>query len=74
MMQIKKLTNLLKRLDLCKDADPYNRMLLNDCFDVLMDCAVEIAKVRVENNILNEVIKSVDRALENSANEDDNRV
>jgi len=48
--------NLLKRLDLIKDSDPFNKRLLNDCFDITVKLVQEIERLQYHNNNLMNVI------------------
>ena len=34
--------NLLKRLELIKDSDPFNRRLLNDCFTTIQQMSIKL--------------------------------
>ena len=34
---IQEAQNLLKRLDLVKDSDPFNKRLMNDCYDTILE-------------------------------------
>ena len=40
---------LLNRLDLVKNLDPYNKKLLNDCFNLIMDMHDEIIRLETKN-------------------------
>jgi len=40
---------LLNRLDLVKNLDPYNKKLLNDCFNLIMDMHDEIVRLETKN-------------------------
>jgi len=34
--------NLLKRLDIIKDSDPFNRRILNDCFTTIQQLNIKL--------------------------------
>lgn len=57
--------NLLKRLDLVKDSDPFNRRLLNDCFTTVQKLNEEIDRLQYHNNNLMNVIYQNQGELEN---------
>ena len=57
--------NLLKRLDLVKDSDPFNRRLLNDCFDITVKLLQEVERLQYHNNNLMNVIYQNQHELEN---------
>lgn len=57
--------NLLKRLDLVKDSDPFNKRLLNDCFDTTVKLVQEIERLQYHNNNLMNVIYQNQSELEN---------
>ena len=57
--------NLLKRLDLVKDSDPFNRRLLNDCFDTTVKLLQEVERLQYHNNNLMNVIYQNQASLEN---------
>lgn len=57
--------NLLKRLDLVKDSDPFNKRLLNDCFDTTAKLIQEIERLQYHNNNLMNVIYQNQHELEN---------
>lgn len=52
-MDSQRLIKMIQRIDICKDFDPNTRKMLNDCYDVLLDSAAEIGKLRMENDRLN---------------------
>lgn len=58
--------NLLKRLDLIKDLDPFNKRLLNDCFDSTVKLLQEIERLQYHNNNLMNVIYQNQGELEKS--------
>ena len=57
--------NLLKRLDLIKDSDPFNKRLLNDCFDTTVKLLQEVERLQYHNNNLMNVIYQNQGELEN---------
>lgn len=57
--------NLLKRLDLVKDSDPFNKRLLNDCFDITVKLLQEVERLQYHNNNLMNVIYQNQSELEN---------
>jgi hypothetical protein len=59
-----KTQNLLKRLDLIKDHDPFNKRLLNDCFNLLQEANQEIQRLQYHNNNLMNVIYQNQDTLE----------
>ena len=59
------ISNLLKRLDLIKDSDPFNKRILNDCFDLLQRASAEIDRLQYHNNNLMNVIYQNQHELEN---------
>ena len=61
--------NLLDRLDLIKDLDPFNKELLNDCFITIQNMTEEIDRLIYHNNNLMNVIYQNQESLENSAYE-----
>ena len=62
---IQEAQNLLKRLDLIKDSDPFNKRILNDCFTTIQKMTVEIARLQYHNNNLMNVIYQNQGELEN---------
>ena len=62
---IQEAQNLLKRLDLIKDSDPFNKRLLNDCFDTTAKLIQEIERLQYHNNNLMNVIYQNQSELEN---------
>ena len=56
--------NLLKRLDLIKDSDPFNRKILNDCFTTIQQMIEEIDRLQYHNNNLMNVIYQNQQTLE----------
>ena len=57
--------NLLKRLDLIKDSDPFNKRILNDCFTTIQKMTAEIERLQYHNNNLMNVIYQNQGELEN---------
>lgn len=57
--------SLLKRLELVKDIDPFNKKLLNDCFDQVTTLQEEVKRLRYHNNNLMNVIYQNQGELEN---------
>ena len=62
---IKEAQNLLKRLDVVKDIDPFNKKLLNDCFDTTVKLIQEVERLQYHNNNLMNVIYQNQNELEN---------
>jgi len=62
---IEEAQNLLKRLDIIKDSDPFNRRLLNDCFDSTVKLLQEVQRLQYHNNNLMNVIYQNQTELEN---------
>lgn len=60
-----KAQNLLKRLDLIKDSDPFNKRILNDCFTTIQELTTEIERLQYHNNNLMNVIYQNQGELEN---------
>jgi hypothetical protein len=56
--------NLLKRLDLVKDSDPFNKRLLNDCFTTIQKLTIELERLQYHNNNLMNVIYQNQQTLE----------
>lgn len=61
---IQEARNLLKRLDLVKNSDPFNKRLLNDCFDTTVKLIQEIERLQYHNNNLMNVIYQNQHELE----------
>ena len=59
------ISNLIERLGIIKDSDPFNRRLLNDCFTVLQKSYSEIERLQYHNNNLMNVIYQNQSELEN---------
>ena len=60
-----KLLNITKRLELIKDSDPFNRKILNDCFDLFKELDTELERLKYHNNNLMNVIYQNQELLEN---------
>ena len=58
-------TNILQRLKLIKDSDPFNKRILNDCFDHFQVLQNEIERLQYHNNNLMNVIYQNQSELEN---------
>ena len=56
---------LLKRLELIKDADPFNKRLMNDCYDHFKALQEELDRLIYHNNNLMNVIYQNQSELEN---------
>lgn len=56
--------NLLKRLELVKDMDPFNKKLLNDCFDEVTILNTEVKRLREHNERLLQIIYQNQASLE----------
>ena len=57
--------NLIKRLELVKDSDPFNRRLMNDCYDHFKALQDEVDRLIYHNNNLMNVIYQNQTELEN---------
>ena len=57
--------NLISRLELQKDYDPFNKKLLNDCYDHVKALQTEIERLQYHNNNLMNVIYQNQHELEN---------
>lgn len=55
-MEQSSLDTLLKRLELIKDTDPFNKRILNDCYDSLMELSCRLKEVE---NTLEKIYESV---------------
>ena len=60
-----KTTNLLQRRNLIKDSDPFNKRILNDCFDHVQTLQDEVDRLIYHNNNLMNVIYQNQGELEN---------
>ena len=60
-----KTANLIKRLELIKDSDPFNKRILNDCFEHFKSLQTEIDRLQYHNNNLMNVIYQNQHELEN---------
>ena len=56
---------LLKRLKLIKDSDPFNKRILNDCYDHFNTLQSEVDRLIYHNNNLMNVIYQNQGELEN---------
>jgi hypothetical protein len=63
---IQEAQDLLKRLDLIKDSDPFNKRILNDCFTTIQKMTAEIERLQYHNNNLMNVIYQNQGELENT--------
>jgi len=61
--------NLLKRLELIKDSDPFNKRILNDSFSTIQKLIDEVERLQYHNNNLMNVIYQNQESLENSSYE-----
>ena len=64
-----KTNNILKRLELIKDSDPFNKQILNDCFDLFKELQTEVQRLHYHNNNLMNVIYQNQESLEIQVNE-----
>ena len=48
--------NLIKRLELIKDSDPFNKRILNDCYLHIQSLQDEVDRLQYHNNNLMNVI------------------
>jgi len=60
-----KTENLIKRLELIKDSDPFNKRILNDCHDHFKTLQDEVDRLIYHNNNLMNVIYQNQHELEN---------
>ena len=60
-----KTNNLIKRLELIKDSDPFNKRLMNDCYDHFKALQEELDRLIYHNNNLMNVIYQNQSELEN---------
>ena len=58
-------TQVLKRLELVKDIDPFNKKLLNDVYDTIKTLQSEVDRLIYHNNNLMNVIYQNQTELEN---------
>ena len=56
--------NLISRLELVKDVDPFNKKLLNDCHDTIKALQTEVERLQYHNNNLMNVIYQNQNELE----------
>ena len=59
-------TQVLKRLELVKDIDPFNKKLLNDSYDFIKGLQEEVKRLQYHNNNLMNVIYQNQGELENT--------
>ena len=59
-----KTNNLLKRLELVKDIDPFNKKLLNDSYNLLQELQSEVDRLVYHNNNLMNVIYQNQTSIE----------
>ena len=57
---------LLKRLELIKDSDPFNKRILNDCYDHFKNLQSEVDRLIYHNNNLMNVIYQNQGEIENT--------
>lgn len=57
---------ILERLELVKDIDPFNKRLLNDCFATIQKLNAEIERLQYHNNNLMNVIYQNQGEIENT--------
>lgn len=57
--------NILSRLELTKDIDPFNKKLLNDCYSHIEALQSEVQRLQYHNNNLMNVIYQNQHELEN---------
>jgi peptidoglycan hydrolase CwlO-like protein len=63
---VKEKTSLLiKRLELIKDSDPFNKQILNDCYEHVQSLQDEVERLQYHNNNLMNVIYQNQHELEN---------
>ena len=48
--------NLVKRLSIIKDSDPFNKRILNDCYEHISNLQSEVDRLIYHNNNLMNVI------------------
>jgi hypothetical protein len=60
---------LLKRLELIKDTDPFNKTILNDCFEVIQEMYAEIDRLALHNQRLLQVTYQNQSDLESLGHE-----
>ena len=57
---------LLKRLELVKDIDPFNKQLLNDAYKTISTLQTEVERLQYHNNNLMNVIYQNQGEIENT--------
>ena len=58
-------TQILSRLELVKDIDPFNKKLMNDAYDYIKALQEEVKRLQYHNNNLMNVIYQNQSELEN---------
>jgi len=53
---VNEVTTIIKRLELIKDSDPFNKRLMNDCYDTILELQ---AKLETLHHTLENVYESV---------------
>ena len=61
---MKETETIIKRLQLIKDSDPFNKRILNDCFDTIIALQSEVKRLAYHNNNLMNVIYQNQSELE----------
>lgn len=56
--------NLIQRLELIKDIDPFNKQLLNDCYNTVQSLTDEVERLRGHNERLLQIIYQNHASLE----------
>jgi hypothetical protein len=59
-------TQILSRLELVKDIDPFNKKLMNDAYDHIKALQEEVKRLQYHNNNLMNVIYQNQGELENT--------
>jgi len=59
-------TQILKRLELVKDIDPFNKQLLNDAHKTISTLQTEVERLQYHNNNLMNVIYQNQGEIENT--------
>ena len=42
---MKEINTLIKRLELIKDSDPFNKRLMNDCYDTILEMQARLSEL-----------------------------